>query len=94
MIHTLLKYGADPTIKDAMEVGNNTAMHLAVAKNMPQVLHLFLAVLPEGEVEGESLAVKKLEEKNSVGFTILHIAASKGFAEIVMMLMETGKYNF
>lgn len=85
MIHTLLKYGADPTIKDNPEVGNNNAMHLAVSKNMIATMQLFLNI-----TDGEEQA-PKLEEKNSVGFTVLHIAASKGFTDIVKILMETGK---
>jgi len=84
MIKTLLKYGANPNIPDNAETGNNNPMHIAVSKNMVSTLELFLDI-------DEPAA--DLEMKNSNGFTILHIAACKGYIEICKLLLETGKYQ-
>ena len=42
MIETLLMYGADPNSPDNIEVGGNTAMHLAAKANMVDIMELFL----------------------------------------------------
>ena len=83
IIRTLLKYGANPNIQDSVETGNNNPMHIAVSKNMIQTLQLFLDI---------DEPAPELEMKNTNGFTVLHIAAVKGYVEICKILMETGKF--
>ena len=83
MIKTLLKYGANPNIQDSLETGLNNPMHLAVSKNMVTTLEMFLDL--------EEPNAPDLEMKNSNGFTVLHIAAVKGYADICRILLETGK---
>ena len=82
MIKTLLKYGSNPNIQDSVETGNNNSMHLAVSLNMLPVLELFL------DMEEPA---PDLEMKNTNGFTILHIAAVKGYVDICRVLVDTGK---
>ena len=57
-------------------------MHLAVSLNMLPVLELFL------DMEEPA---PDLEMKNTNGFTILHIAAVKGYVDICRVLVDTGK---
>ena len=83
MIKTLLKYGANPNIQDSLETGSNNPMHVAVSKNMVTTLEMFLDL--------EEPNAPDLEMKNSNGFTVLHIAAVKGYANICRILVETGK---
>ena len=83
MIKTLLKYGANPNIADNPETGLNTPLHLAVSMNQLATLELFLDLDEPQKPE--------FDAKNSNGFTVLHIAASKGYFKICEILMENGK---
>ncbi len=63
-----------------MDIGGNTPMHRATEKNMIDVMQMFITYGGDPTV------------KNKAGFTCLHIAAREGRAEIVKILINSGKY--
>ena len=58
-----------------MDIGGNTAMHLATEKNMMGAIQQFMNCGGDPEI------------KNQVGFSCLHIAAREGHTEIVKLFI-------
>ena len=61
-----------------MEIGGNTAIHLATQKNMIDIVDKFITFGGDPTI------------KNKAGFTSLHIAARDGRVEIAKLLLNKG----
>ena len=78
MIQALLGEGANPNLADNDEVGRNTPLHLAVEKNLLDVVEMFVE-------NGCDLTLT-----NKYGYTGLHLAARAGLADMCSLLMSRG----
>ncbi|CAD8052048.1 unnamed protein product [Paramecium sonneborni] len=74
----LLKFKANPNLKEYYDVGEKTALHYAVEKNQFKLCQLLL----------DYGANPSLQDKR--GLTCLHYAARQGFKQIVVLLLNYG----
>lgn len=78
ILEVLLKYGANPNVKEIEGIGGCTPIHRAVEKNNYELVQTLL----------KAGADPNITEKN--GFTTLHLAARKGYKEIAKLLIDSG----
>ena len=76
----LLQYGANPDIQEHEEVGKNTPMHMAVERNMLDVIDMFMQCGGDPTIQ------------NIHGFTCLHVAAREGLLDMTKLLLTKGKF--
>eukprot|EP01016_Furgasonia_blochmanni_P003622 TRINITY_DN11417_c0_g1_i3.p1 TRINITY_DN11417_c0_g1~~TRINITY_DN11417_c0_g1_i3.p1 ORF type:complete len:264 (-),score=47.29 TRINITY_DN11417_c0_g1_i3:142-933(-) len=78
VVEILLKYRADPNLKEYPDVGEYSPLHRAVEKNNIEICRLLL----------KYGANPSSQAKN--GFTPLHVAAKNGFTECAELLLMHG----
>ena len=78
IVEILLKYKAEPNVKEYFDIGQKAPIHYAVQKNNYEVVAKLL----------EYGANPSIQDKK--GFTALHYAARFGFKEIVNLLIANG----
>lgn len=74
----LLKFKANPNLKEYYDIGEKTALHYAVEKNLFQICSLLL------DYGGNP----SLQDKR--GMTCLHYAARLGHRQLVILLISQG----
>ena len=75
IIEILMKYGAQPNIQDALDLGGNTPLHMAAERDMKEAMKMFLTSGADADI------------RNQCGFTCLHIAAREGHTDLVKILI-------